>query len=251
MDPHHSDSPPARKLGGTNRDLLALTLLSDIWRRIRALGLDPWELAVELRRLEEAACLPDNPRALSLDGIPHAQVQTDGSELYGLVPPSPAHFVLTAGGATQPDFSPEERSGPVDGPGDFLPNPLMARASDVLAPGPAPVAPAPEGAPELPGQRPRPAATPRWDADCRTLFVNRLVVKKFRQRAENQVLILTTFEELGWPQRIDDPLPGKRGMEPKRRLRDVIQSLKRRQKHPLVTFEADGTGTGVLWHWRG
>ncbi len=75
-------------------------------------------------------------------------------------------------------------------------------------------------------------------------------MKEFRQRAENQVLILAALEELSWPRRIDDPLPRRAGVDPKQRLREVVRALNRRQRNALITFAADGTGTGVVWRGR-
>ena len=55
------------------------------------------------------------------------------------------------------------------------------------------------------------------------------------------------FEEDGWPSRIDDALPPVVGLVTKRRLRDTIKSLNRRQKNRLIRFKGDGTGEGVCW----
>ena len=72
-------------------------------------------------------------------------------------------------------------------------------------------------------------------------------MKQFRQPSGNQRLILQVFEQDGWPERIDDPLTGN-GLEPKRRLRDTVESLNDNHKAAgLIRFEMDGTGTGVIW----
>ena len=58
--------------------------------------------------------------------------------------------------------------------------------------------------------------------------------------APNQAMILSTFEEEGWPNRIDDPLtPG--------RLRQTLKDLQKKFKNAPITFRADGTGEGILW----
>jgi len=78
-----------------------------------------------------------------------------------------------------------------------------------------------------------------------------LVIKRFRQPARNQVSVLASFQELHWPPRIDDPLSGNSEVEPKRRLRDTVFALNRNQARAnVLVFEADGTGTGILWKWR-
>jgi hypothetical protein len=93
---------------------------------------------------------------------------------------------------------------------------------------------------------------PTWDPDLRELRVGELVVKRFRQPAWNQVTVLASFQELRWPRRIDDPLTGNSGIEPKRRLRDTIFALNRSHATAKVlAFEADGTGTGIIWKWCG
>jgi hypothetical protein len=91
-------------------------------------------------------------------------------------------------------------------------------------------------------------ASPRWDANTRTLFCGDGVVKRFKLPAANQELILTAFEEEGWPPRIDDPLPGEPGVDPRQRLRDTIRALNGKQDCPALRFSGDGTGTGISWH---
>jgi hypothetical protein len=92
---------------------------------------------------------------------------------------------------------------------------------------------------------------PIWDPDLRELRVGELVIKRFRQLALNQVTVLTSFQELLWPRRIDDPLTGNSQVEPKRRLRDTVFALNRNQvTAKVLVFEADGTGTGIIWRWR-
>ena len=92
--------------------------------------------------------------------------------------------------------------------------------------------------------------TPTWDPELRELRVGALVVKRFRQPARNQVTVLASFQELRWPRRIDDPLTGNSDVEPKRRLRDTVFALNRNHVTPnVLVFEADGTGTGIIWKW--
>lgn len=92
---------------------------------------------------------------------------------------------------------------------------------------------------------------PTWDPDLRELRVGEVVIKRFRQPARNQVTVLASFQELLWPRRIDDPLTGDCDVEPKRRLRDTVFALNRNHVTAnLLVFEADGTGTGIIWRWR-
>ena len=64
----------------------------------------------------------------------------------------------------------------------------------------------------------QPAHIPTWDANLRVLSVDGLVVKQFSRAAENQQLILSVFQEEGWPARIDDPLSPVELVDSKRRL---------------------------------
>ena len=88
---------------------------------------------------------------------------------------------------------------------------------------------------------------PYWDRDRQELRVGECVVKQFKVPAPNQEVVLAVFHEEGWPVRIDDPLPPRPELEPKRRLHDTINSLNRNQKTPLIRFLGDGTGQGVRW----
>jgi hypothetical protein len=91
---------------------------------------------------------------------------------------------------------------------------------------------------------------PTWDCHLRELRVGKQVIKRFRKPAHNQVTVLTSFQELRWCRRIDDPLPGNSDSDPKRRLRDTLFALNRHHiTQNILVFEADGTGTGVIWKW--
>lgn len=72
-------------------------------------------------------------------------------------------------------------------------------------------------------------------------------MKQYRVPSPTQEIILTVFEEEGWPARIDDPLPPDPEVPPKRRLHETIWRLNRNQRARLIHFSGDGTGQGVLW----
>jgi hypothetical protein len=91
------------------------------------------------------------------------------------------------------------------------------------------------------------AVRPEWDPERRVLRVGGRVVKHFRVPARNQELILTAFQELGWPRYIDDPLPPAPGLDPKHRLRDTISRLNHNQQNRLIRFHGDGNGRGLWW----
>lgn len=88
---------------------------------------------------------------------------------------------------------------------------------------------------------------PIWDGQRRQLRVGRVIVKQFKVPAANQEAVLATFEEEGWPVRVDDPLTPHPKQNAKRRLHDTINSLNRNQRHPRLRFMGDGSGEGVRW----
>jgi hypothetical protein len=93
---------------------------------------------------------------------------------------------------------------------------------------------------------------PHWDARRRELRLARKLLKRFRVPAPNQEAILAAFQEEGWPNCIDDPLPPKRDLCSKRRLRDTIKALNRKhcQRPPLILFHGNGTGNNIVWELR-
>jgi hypothetical protein len=91
------------------------------------------------------------------------------------------------------------------------------------------------------------ASRPRYRRDLRELWLGRKLVKRFRQRAPDQHLILSAFEEQNWQRRIDCPLPPRPLEDRKRRLNRAIYRLNRHQTNQLIRFRGDGTGDGVIW----
>lgn len=89
--------------------------------------------------------------------------------------------------------------------------------------------------------------TPEWDASHRELRYQGQVIKHFRVPAKNQELILTAFQEDGWPHCIDDPLSPDREVDPKQRLQATIKSLNRNQLVRLIRFHGNGNGLQVYW----
>jgi hypothetical protein len=88
---------------------------------------------------------------------------------------------------------------------------------------------------------------PTWDAAQRVLTYGGQTVKQFSRPAVNQELVLSAFEDEGWPSRILDPLAPHLDQVSKRRLGETIRSLNLGQATPLVHFHGDGTGEGILW----
>jgi hypothetical protein len=88
---------------------------------------------------------------------------------------------------------------------------------------------------------------PNWDRQRQELRLGVRVVKRFKVPAPNQELVLATFQEEGWPPRINDPIPPHPDLDPKRRLHDTINALNRCQLNVLIRFQGDGSGQGVRW----
>lgn len=88
---------------------------------------------------------------------------------------------------------------------------------------------------------------PCWDSRRRELSLDGVVIKRFRVPAQVQELILSAFEEEGWPEYIDDPLPVRKDIDPNSRLHDAIYRLNRCQIHRLLRFKGNGDGTAVSW----
>ncbi len=75
-------------------------------------------------------------------------------------------------------------------------------------------------------------------------------MKESRLPAPHQELILAALQEEGWPERLDDPLPGKRGVDPRRRLRSAVRGLTLGQVNPLLWFEVERGARGLRWRVR-
>jgi hypothetical protein len=86
---------------------------------------------------------------------------------------------------------------------------------------------------------------PRWDKERRELWLRDKLLNRFSGHpAANQVRILASFEELGWPPRIDSPFP--RGAT--QRLKDAVLGLNRAIEAQGLRFRLNGTGdTGLCW----
>jgi hypothetical protein len=93
-----------------------------------------------------------------------------------------------------------------------------------------------------------PALHPRFVH--RELRVGARIIKKYVQPPQHQELVLSSFEELGWAQEIDDPLPPAQDVDSKVRLHQTIANLNRYHHVRLIHFLGDGTGQKVCWEWR-
>ncbi|REK18898.1 MAG: hypothetical protein DWQ37_03580 [Planctomycetota bacterium] len=101
--------------------------------------------------------------------------------------------------------------------------------------------------PSLVVATPPPPQSPTWDRDRHELRVGRRVVKQFKIPNVCQESILAVFEEMRWPERIDDPLPDEGAGRPLQ-LQQAIDALNRHQKHALIEFCGDGEGVRWMYH---
>jgi hypothetical protein len=193
---------------------------------------DAWEFAVEIERLDRLGLTKTDFRWLVCMGyVQHArEVTRVEDELRRFRPTGNLSFVQrTCFVLTQPGASFAQTV--LDGE--------AASRTRITATAPTPIAGT--------GDCRMRQLTPVWDNQRHQLRVGDKIVKQFKWLATNQELLLRAFQEEGWPARIDDPLPGKPGQTPKRRLHDTIKCLNRNQANRLLHFRGDGTGEGVVW----
>ncbi len=88
---------------------------------------------------------------------------------------------------------------------------------------------------------------PHWDKGKRILYFAGSVTKRYRRIAKNQQLVLDVFQELGWPDSIDDPLPWSDGADFIQRVNNTAKDLNKGYENELIGFRTNGDGTGFSW----
>ena len=89
---------------------------------------------------------------------------------------------------------------------------------------------------------------PLWDQEKRVLSFGPTIVKRYKVSSQYQITILCVFQEMGWPMRIDDPLPVNQEIDAKQRLDDTIKGLNRTHINPnVLTFCGDEDERGICW----
>lgn len=83
---------------------------------------------------------------------------------------------------------------------------------------------------------------PRWDKETHELRFKGQLIRRVRPIADNVIRVLDTFEDDGWPRRIDDPLDPS---PETRRISETLRTLNDGLK--MIRFRADGTGEGIIW----
>jgi hypothetical protein len=202
----------------------ALAILREAYAYACELGRPVWDFAVEIHVLRAAGLTHSDLRWLVCRGlIEHgAETTRDGHDGRDFRPTGALTFTKRTCFVLA-----ETATGPAQATTDACPTAALQRQPSPVASGPAPV--------------------PQWDKERQELRVGDLVVKQFKVPAPNQEMILASFEEEGWPPRIDDPLPPHIDQDSKRRLHDTIITLNRHQKNRLIRFSGDGSGEGVRW----
>lgn len=220
-----------------------LGLLWQTYIYARSSGADLWDFALETKTLYEtglsvsdlrwlvARKFAEHGQEISVYGSPHRAFHT-GSGFY--FEPTTC-VVLTAAGA---DFAAKVLQ---EAPAEFVGVGHTGRGRSAAMIRPR------QDEPDTVSES---VMKPRWNISRRELSVAGQLVKRFRVPAQNQELILCAFEEEGWPDCIDDPLPMTSDRDTQTRLHDAINRLNGRQANPLLRFHGNGNGTGVSWEVR-
>ena len=87
------------------------------------------------------------------------------------------------------------------------------------------------------------APQPSWDRSKGELSFDSEVIKRIRNIgvARNVVRVLDTFQELGWPDRVDSPLSSPNSQKHHATIRSLNTDLSR------IRFRSDGEGEGFIW----
>ena len=188
-----------------------------------------WDFAVEIGRLYETGLTTSDLRWLLAKGfVQHGDETSVYRDAHRSFAPSDGFnflattcFVLTEKGAVFVSHVMNATPAPGDATSLLVPVQIAKHASTLLL--------------------------PLWDPLRRQLSLGDVIVKRFAVPARNQQLILSAFQEEGWPQHIDDPLPGNDKGTCKARLHDAINRLNGKQLDPSIRFHGNGHGNGVFW----
>jgi hypothetical protein len=88
---------------------------------------------------------------------------------------------------------------------------------------------------------------PFYDEDLRTLSYEGRLVKKLRQQADVQEIVLRAFQRQGWPRALKDPLPKHPTIAQEARLHGAIRGLMNAQKEARIRFFRNGTRCTICW----
>jgi hypothetical protein len=105
------------------------------------------------------------------------------------------------------------------------------------------------GSPTLSKPAPSGRRIPAWDGLRGELWFAGQLVRRFRNAASNQRVVLAAFQVQEWPDLLPDPLPPLADcVHVKQRLHDTIKNLNR--CHLVACIRFFGTGAGRLVGWK-
>lgn len=215
-----------------------LMLLRDAWNGASTVSLDVWQFALEGTALREAGLTATELRLLLARGLVERRREVTRvsdrrrrfREVGSLTLSESDCYVLSeAGHQLLSGGTPEPNGASTDYVLQFVQT--ERRSSAVEAAGAAVVV----------------SAVPQWDARHRELRIGRDVIKRLSHAAPSQELILSVFQEEGWPAEIDDPLPQKSRLDAKRRLRQTAKNLNRAQRPVRLLFVVNPDGQSIRW----
>ena len=91
-------------------------------------------------------------------------------------------------------------------------------------------------------------AFPCWIETKRELWYGGQVILRLKNRAENQHAILNTFQNQGWPTRVEVRLPnGTSENSENTRLNDARTKLNKKLQQGTIRFAGDHSGAGCTW----
>jgi hypothetical protein len=232
------------------RARVGLALLWQAYTHAQDAGAELWDFALEIEKLYEtqmtisdlrwlvAKKFVEHGRETSVSGSPHRSFQPSDGYFFETT----TCVVLTLSGAAYArQFLGESVASPQSTP--VVDVASSADAQTVARDNEPPAARDRNGSTAA-------ACKPHWNATRGELSLGGTVVKCFRVPAHNQELILCAFEEDGWPEAIDDPLPVIADIDPPTRLHDAIRRLNGCQTNRLLRFHGNGDGDGVSWEFR-
>ncbi len=88
---------------------------------------------------------------------------------------------------------------------------------------------------------------PHWDATGRQITFGAVVIKRYRQAAENQIAMLEAFEKNCWGSVIDNPLPDEGFVDRIDQLYETVKSLNRGHLVHCIVFFTCNCGSSVGW----
>ena len=88
---------------------------------------------------------------------------------------------------------------------------------------------------------------PFYDEDLRTLSYAGRLVKRLRQQADVQEIVLRAFQRQGWPRALKNPLPKGPTIPLETRLHYAIRGLMNAQKDARIRFFRNGTACTICW----